>query len=399
MMALCEQLKRRAIMRLLSQFLGPVRQYIGKAAALSAAALFAGGLLAGPATAQNYEIWALDQGTHVVHIFNPKLEEVGRIDMGAHGVRVPHMIHFTSDGAYAFIASTASGDVSVIRTKDRAVVQVIKTGPGTHMAVVKPDDSAVIADVIGGPKDPGRLVEITIDKKNGKFALGRSLTIAEDPLFKKQADRFGAARAICHDYSPDGRLAYVTLGPGLKDGGLVVLDTQKFQLVAAFPPSELRVNCGTVALPDKKHIIVNGGDKEVGVWYVLEIGTHRVVRKGESRGFDAHGTWVTPNGREIWMVNRVTSNGIVLDANTFEIIADLKEVGPTPDIIAMSPDSQFAFITTRGPNPVSAPHLAKGTTPGFAVVSIPDRKLVRLVEPAKGNDKSDFHGIGVRVIR
>src|SRR4029453_7151149 len=103
--------------------------------------------------------------------------------------------------------------------------------------------------------------------------------------------------------------------------------------------------------------------------------------------------------REIWMVNRESSNGIVIDAKTFDVIADLKDIGPTPDIVAMSPDSELAFISLRGPNPVSAPHIAKGTTPGFAVVSIPDRKLVRIVEPAKGNEKSDFHGIGVRVIR
>jgi len=355
----------------------------------------------GPLSAQGYEIWALDQGTNIVHIYNARLEEVSRIDMNAHGVRVPHMIHFTSDYAHAFIASTASGDVSMIRTADRQVVSVLKTGPGTHMAVVKPDDSAVIADVIGDPKDPrsGKLVEIKIDKQRGEFTLGRTLVIADDPMIKKAADRFSVTRAICHDYSADGRFAYVTLGPALKDGGLVVLDTQKFELVAAFPATEIRANCGTVALPDKKHIIINGGDKEVGVWYVLETGTHKVVKQGESHGFDAHGTWATPNGREIWMVNRVSSNGIILDAKTFDIMAELKDIGPTPDIIAMSPDSQFAFISLRGPNPVSAPHLAKGTTPGFSVVSIPERKLIKLIEPAKGNEKSDFHGIGVRQIR
>ena len=162
--------------------------------------------------------------------------------MGTHGVRIPHMIHFTSDYAYAFIASTGSGDVSVIRSADRQVVAVLKTGPATHMAVVKADDSVAIADVIGDPNDPrsGKLVAIKIDKQRDEFTLGRSLTIAEDPLIKKTADKFSATRAICHEYSADGRLAYVTLGPGLKDGGLVVLDTEKFELVAAFPVSEMR---------------------------------------------------------------------------------------------------------------------------------------------------------------
>jgi DNA-binding beta-propeller fold protein YncE len=360
--------------------------------------------LLGPAAtahAQDYEVWALDQGTHTIHVFNAGLEEVARIDMTAHGVRVPHMIHFTSDYAYAFIASTASGDVSVIRAADRAVVAVLKTGPGTHMAVVKPGDDAVIADVIGDAKAPrdGKLVEITLDRQNEKFAIGRSLLIAEDPVFRRAADKFGDVGAVCHEYSAGGRHAYVTLGPALKDGGLVVLDTEKFALVAAFPPDELKVNCGTMPTVDRKHIVLNGGDGSTGVWYVLETATHKVVRQGESRGRDAHGVWATPDGREIWMVNRVSSNGIVLDAKTFDIVAELKDIGPTPDIIAMSPDSRHAFISLRGPNPVTAPHLAKGTTPGFAVVSIPERKLLRIVQPAQGNDKSDFHGIGVRVIR
>jgi hypothetical protein len=99
------------------------------------------------------------------------------------------------------------------------------------------------------------------------------------------------------------------------------------------------------------------------------------------------------------MVNRITSNAIVLDPKSFAVIAEIPNVGPTPDIIAMSPDSKLAFITTRGPNPVSMPHIAKGTTPGFSVVSIPDRKVLRHIQPAPGNEKSDFHGIGVRMVR
>jgi hypothetical protein len=289
-------------MRTLSHFLHTFCRYLGRLGAWSIAALVAGIVfIPAAANAQDYEIWALDQGTNIVHIYNAKLEEVGRIDMGARDVRVPHMIHFTSDYAYAFIASTASGDVSVIRTADRSVVSVLKTGPATHMAVVKPDDSTAIADVIGDPKVPrsGKLVEITIDKQKGSFAIGRSLVISEDPEFKKVADKFNDVRAVCHEYSADGRHAFVTLGPALKDGGLVILDTQKFALVAAHPPSEMRVNCGTVPTRDRKHIIVNGGDHDVGVWYVLDTATHKVIRQGQSRGFDAHGVWATPNGREI----------------------------------------------------------------------------------------------------
>jgi DNA-binding beta-propeller fold protein YncE len=370
----------------------------GPALALAAGALLGSGPVG---AAEDYEIWALDQGTHLVHVYNAGLQEVATIDMAAHGARVPHMVDFTSDHAYAFIANPASGNTAVVRTADRAVVAVLETGPGSHMATVKPDDSAAIVAVIGDGKveDDGKLVEITIDLASGIFALGRSLVVAEDPLIQGMAERFGDIGAICQEFTADGRHAYVTLGPALANGGLVVLDTASFRLVAAFPPDELKVNCGTVMSPDGRHMLVNGGSADVGIWYALDTSTHQVVKEGQSGGKDAHGVWPTPDGREIWMVNRVTSNGIVIDAKSLEVVAELAEIGKTPDIIAMSPDARLAFITLRGPNPVTAHHVAKGETPGFAVVSIPERKLVQIVQPAEGNEASDFHGIGVRVLR
>lgn len=352
------------------------------------------------AVAQDYEIWAIDQGTHTVHVFNAKLEEVGRIDMAAQGLKVPHMIDFSSDYAYAAVANPSSGNVAVIRTEDRTVVAVLNTGRGSHMATVKPDDSAIIVAVIGDSKVPrdGALVEITIDRQNETFALGRSLVIAEDPLVRNAGDRFPDVGAVCLEFTADGRFGYVTLGPALQNGGLVVLDTESFKLVAAYPPDEVRANCGTVLTRDGKHMIVTGGSGDIGVWYAFDTTSHKLVREGDSRGKDTHGVWATPDGGEIWMVNRVSSNGIVIDAKTLEVVAELSDIGTTPDILAMSPDSKFAFGTLRGPKPVTAAHVATGETPGFAVIDVAERKLVRVVQPARGEENSDFHGIGVRVL-
>ena len=365
-----------------------------------AAGLFAAA--AAPAAAQDagYEIWAVDQGTGVVHIYGADLQEAAKIDLAAQGIRTPHMIDFTSDYTHAVIASTASGDVTVIRTEDREVVAVLKTGPGTHMASVLPDDSAIIVDVIGAGdvENDGKLVEITADFAAGTFEVGRSLVIADDPLIQERAGDFGDIGAVCHDYARDGRHAYVTLGPGLANGGLVVLDTAEFKLVKVFALDELQVNCGTLLTPDGAHMLVNGGSAEVGVWYAIDTETLEIAKQGESGGNDAHGVWATPDGSEIWMVNRVSSNGIVLDAATLERKAELTEVGKTPDIIAMSPDGARAFISLRGPNPVSAPHVAVGETPGFAVMDIAGRSLEQVIQPAEGNADSDFHGIGVRVM-
>jgi DNA-binding beta-propeller fold protein YncE len=213
----------------------------------------------------DYEIWALDQGTHMLHMYDGALEEVDRIDLGAESIEVPHMISFTPDHSHAVIASTRSGDVTVIRTGDRKIVASIKTGPGTHMAGARPDGGAIIADVIGAgdvPRD-GKVVEITAGD-DGSFTLGRELVIAEDPLFVENESRFNDVAAICHDFSADGRYAYVTLGPGLADGGLVVLDTDSFTLAKVFPPDELKVNCGTARTVDGSKMFVTGGGADVG---------------------------------------------------------------------------------------------------------------------------------------
>jgi hypothetical protein len=45
----------------------------------------------------DYEIWAMDQGTHVIHVFDRISTRSDGSIWSAHGVRVPHMIEFTSD--------------------------------------------------------------------------------------------------------------------------------------------------------------------------------------------------------------------------------------------------------------------------------------------------------------
>jgi len=56
---------------------------------LTVGALSLGAAIAATAApAQDYEIWALDQGTHMLHVFDTDLEEVATVDLGAAGVRV-----------------------------------------------------------------------------------------------------------------------------------------------------------------------------------------------------------------------------------------------------------------------------------------------------------------------
>lgn len=366
---------------------------------IAATAMFSACATVPVAPTANYEIWAMDQGTHIVHIFNPALQEIGKIDLGSQGAKVPHMIEFTADQRYAFIANPSTGNVAVVRAPDRKLVALLETGPRTHHAAVAPGSRWALTSVIGAIKVPwdGKLVEINIDLPNERFTLGRQLMLADDPLFAANKSKLkDTAGAVCTAFTADGRYAYVTLGPGLDEGGVVVLDTRDFRLVKVYGPGEVQANCGTLLSPDTKHMYLVGGDKEVGVWYATDVRTHQPVHKVETRGHDAHGSALTPDGKEYWLVNRVTSNAVVMDTKTHQILAEVPFVGKTPDIVAISPDSRYAFITLRGPKPVTMPHLAVGETPGVAVFDVRSRKMIRLLEPAKGNELSDFHGIAVR---
>jgi DNA-binding beta-propeller fold protein YncE len=380
------------------------------------------------APAQDYEIWALDQGAEVnrIHIYSSDLEEVDVIDFerdvrtepseehptGQRLVDTPHMIDFTSDHAYAFVASTRTGNVTVIRTADRAVLDVIPTGATAHMAAVLPDDSAVWVANIGART----LTEITIDAEAEAFAVGRTLDFTQTAEWQEAFGpesgwAFPAPGPVCHQYTADSRYAYVTFGPA--QGGLFVVDLQgesgQPEVERAFPVDEVKANCGVALSADGSKMYANFGlasqdAVNQGEWYVFDTATHELVQTDRSGGGDAHGVRVTPDGSELWMINRQTSDGVVIDTATDEVIDTLEGFGESPDILDFSPDGTRAFITLRGPNPRSggsAVHPIAGDTPGFAVVDVATRELVEIVQPALDLDdyaSSDVHGIGVRLL-
>ena len=225
----------------------------------------------------------------------------------------------------------------------------------------------------------------------------------------EEAAAFASASPVCHDYTHDGE-AYVTLGPSYADGGLVVFDPETFEITEEFP--EIPANCGTLAHPTEEKFYVNAGSADTdaadgaGDWWVFDTETHEMI--GDTRsteGYDAHGVMFTPDNEELWMVNRDTDDGIVIDPETDEVIDELDELGESPDILAASPDGEFMFASTRGPEQYSGPHQIAGNTPGVAVIDVDSRELVEVVEPdqdyteeeAEDPDSPtpDFHGLNV----
>jgi len=186
---------------------------------------------------------------------------------------------------------------------------------------------------------------------------------------------------------------------------------------------QLRTNCGTISHPDpdpEKFYLTAGApsnrDPEgVGEWYVLDTDTHLPIDPEtdeavedddfetldvarDLEGYDTHGFWFVENDgeRELWLLNRETDDGVVIDPETDEVIDEIEDYGPAPDIMWSSPDDEYMFVTLRGPEPVSGdPHAAEGETPGISVLDVEDREIVTTLQPDADNDDSDFHGIGV----
>lgn len=358
-------------------------------------------LLALPASAQparpqgkqSFEVWAIDQGAGLnrINVYSPALRELATIELN--GIAdTPHMIDFDSKGRYAFVANTRSGNVVVIRAVDRKVVANIPTGATAHMAAVTPDDSAVWVANIGSRT----FTEIVLDLDAERFTPGRTVHIPSDPLFAADGGDYPSDQPVCHQYTADSRFAYLTLGPA--DGGLVVVDLQTARIVRLYDPDEVKANCGVALSPDGTKMYANWGSvtQNEGEWYVFDTATHDLVSRAGSGGVDAHGVRFRPGTQDLWMLNRASSNAIIIDGATDEVVRELDFVGQSPDILDFSPDGQRVYITLRGPEPRSGAHAIAGTTPGFSVLDTDSGKVLATVQPARGDRRSDFHGIAVR---
>ena len=373
---------------------------------------------AGGASTRSYEVWAADQGLNNVHIYAPAaaggFEEIDVIDTAADGGLVPHMLDFTSDYAHVAIPFTAGGRVLVYRTADRALIGNIETGPGSHFASFAPDDAYLTVDVIG----ENRIAKVAIDWETETFEEVDELVMADVEHQSADTD------PVCHQFDHHGRSIH-TLGPSYHDAGVVVVDHSDFSIAQSFGGEELPANCGTVPHPTADKFYVTAGlptptDHDgtpvpdasgVGEYYVLDTSgeTVEIAKRGSTQGIDAHGFWFTPDVRELWVLNRETNDGIILDPATDEQIGTIDAFGPatsadtaqrdSPDIMWASPDGAYMFVTLRGQSPKSGdPHAATGVNPGFAVFDIAARERVETIIPAAGAEGSDFHGIGVRPI-
>ena len=369
--------------------------------------LFALGWFAvpGSANAQSaFELWVLDQGSNALLIYDgAKLSaqaRAERIDLTPHGGAKPHMVLFSPQHDYAFIANVASGHVYVMRASDRKVVYHEDLGQQAHAAVPSPDGKrALVAN-----QNDKKVTEILTDYSKGAFKTGRVLDLDQAPALADAAE-FPDRAPICLMFTADGSKAYVTL----RGGGIAVV---AFPAEGAAPLTVAKAfgkvrdgieaaGCGTLRSADGKRMYANSGSSTGGKFYVFDTTKDALVGSTNltETGRDAHGAVLA--GQHVWVANRGDDNVAVLSGEG-KVVGKIPDVGDAPDLLDVSPSGDRVFGTLRGPKPATGTHDIAGKTPGVTVLAVQDggksakREFIIPIGDQSAESPSDPHGIAVR---
>jgi DNA-binding beta-propeller fold protein YncE len=336
-----------------------------------------------------YEVWVSDQTHDMILVYaGDTWELLHEIDVAAadreRGTTKPHMIVFSADQRYAYVANVGAppqtNNVVVIDTETYEPVTTIATGASAHAAVPSPDGSRIwVANI-----NEHHLTEILFDAAAGTWTVSRKI-----PSY--------GMRPICLWFTADGSAVYVTNGgtPAVT-GTLTVIETESGALITQVEDFG-REACGTVLSLDGTRMYANTGFHEANApeqndnVFVFDTSDHSVLMQTQLDGQDAHGLRETPDGSEIWVVGRASASVEIFDANTLDHLATIEEVGGRPDLAVFSPDGRFFITSQRGEAVTGVAHAVSGDSPGFAVIDVETRQLVELIAI-----EGDIHGVAVR---
>lgn len=351
---------------------------------------------------------------------------------GANPVR-PHLLVFNSTETYAVLSFVASGHVVFFNTHTRQPVACFRTEPGAggarqaHMAWITGDDHYVLVANQNGKK----LERIRTDFVNGVFMQepGATLDLANcttpNGLPCQDAMLRPDTAPICPFTASNNGPAFVSL----RGGGLLVVDwrTMPMSIVAEYDRRHVPPNgCGFVEANGM--VYGNGGGATAtnldgfAVYRLPLVGfsatnppntpAAELLFNDESEERDAHGVGVTQNEHYVWVGDRDGNVAEVFETQNGARVATVHLVSafsqdPTPDLFASSPDHNWLFMATRGPNPLTGdPDSSTGTDPGLLIVRLTEgglngavRGLVRISNiDAGGIQRADAHGIRMRRI-
>jgi hypothetical protein len=390
------------------------------------------------------EVLALDPDT------DPTRETVGdqcQAQTGSAPTRA-HMLAFNSTHTHAILSFVATGHVAFIDAATRRPVRCIDVGVQAHAAFAAPDDSYVVV-----ANQNGRLLQrIRTNYTTDTFVLEDNATLnlatcttPNGRLCQDAAPTQTNVRPdnapICPAFDSSGRLIFVTL----RGGGLFVVDgtSTPMRIISEYDRETVHPNgCGGLDTRGKMYINAGGGDAANPTEYDLysfqlsafptsgftpvnSPAPRRILSRDDGDN-DAHGTLLTRDGY-LWVANRFANAIDVIDTVTDAVVNTFSLTGaassdPAPDLMVPYPGTDYAFVTLRGPCPLTANapgvNNAVGATPGLGLLSVDDRGLrgrlqgiaaINNVDPTGAScapanapastNRADVHGIAVRRMR
>lgn len=277
--------------------------------------------------------------------------------------------------AHAAIATTAvvlnsdDDSLSVIDSENYKEISRTHIGRGPHHLIQTPDGRTLVIAMSGSNElvliDRASGVEkqrVTASdpyqisfSPDGKFFVAASLRLDRIDIYDGQTyellHRLPAATMPSHiAFSADSKTVFVTLQG---TSGLVSIDLASGKVNWTAPVG--RQPAGIIRRP--------GGTLLVGIMgsdHIAEVdpATGNVIRKIVT-GNGAHNFLQSPDGKTLYVTNRVAGTISVLDADTLEVKSTLQAPGG-PDDMAMSPDGQQLWVTGRWHAWVDVIELASG---------------------------------------
>jgi DNA-binding beta-propeller fold protein YncE len=404
-----------------------------------------------------YEIWAIDQSKSPGKTFGGTLyiwdghdlEKAGtapfeKIDLGASAAALclastganpvrPHMMAMSPSQTHAVISFVATGHVLFMDAASRQPVACFRMSVGAagarqaHMSTPSPDGTYVTV-----ANQNGKLFErILTDYDTNTFVhdVGATLNLAtcvtpngvpcEAPVLRPDN------APICPITESTSRFTFVTL----RGGGLFVVDSRAtpMQIVGEYDTSVVHGNgCLGAEVPGKMYIDSGGGtaaNLHQADLYAFPTGGYSaanpintpapvLVFSDPSDEADAHGAALTKGGKYLWVADRGRNFLWAIDTTTDQIVNEIQLEGdvsddPTPDLIAVSPNGSHAFLSLRGPIPLTAdPHVSTGSTPGVGVLKVTEsgrngvfERVARVSNVGTdGVERADVHAMTLRVV-
>ena len=406
-----------------------------------------------------YEVWAIDQSDSPGKNFGGTLyiweghdlERRGRsgpapvtkIDLagapatmclaqtGANPVR-PHMMAISPSQTHAIISFVASGHVLFMDAAARQPVACFRTQPGAggarqaHMSTPSPDGTYVTV-----ANQNGKLFErILTNYATNTFVhdLGATINLATCTTPNGLPCQSALLRPdnapICPITESTSRFTFVTM----RGGGLFVVDSKAspMQIVGEYDMHMVHGNgCLGAEVPGKMYIDSGGGtamNLHQADLYAFPTDGYsstnpantpepRLVFSDPSEGADAHGAGLTKHGKYLWVADRGRNFIWVVDTTTDLIVNTIPlesavSDDPTPDLVMASPNGSHAFISLRGPVPLTAdPHVSTGSTPGVGVLKVTEsgrnakfESVARVSNiDSTGVERADVHALVIRI--